>query len=73
MRTKEQGLLTTADAMQIATLEIQLRGNAHGGDFLASRECVACRGLSAALGEWLGAHVAGEEELDELEAARREP
>jgi len=71
LRTKERGLLTTADALRLAFTIIELRKSAHGGDVLASKGCRACDRMEQALGRWLNAHGASEQELDELMAARR--
>jgi copper oxidase (laccase) domain-containing protein len=68
MRTKEQGLLTTADCMAILMIhEMPMIASAHGGDVSAARDCRACKQLQAQLAEWIGAHAAGPEELEELE------
>ena len=70
LRTKERGLLTTADAFTVANLEIELRRQAHGGSLLAAGECAACARLGKTLGRWIADHAASEKELDQLEAAR---
>jgi hypothetical protein len=70
MRTKERGLLTTADAFTIAGLETDLRQRAHGGSVLSSFGCPACTRLGKELGRWIAAHAASEKQLDELEKAR---
>lgn len=68
MRTKEQGLLTTADVMSITFKhQIPLRRMAHGGDELASSNCPHCATLGEALGNWIAGHAASLEELEELE------
>ena len=69
MRTKEQGLLTTADAFQVTGILMELYQRAHGGDLLASAACPGCEALPEAMGTWIGHHAASEEELDELERA----
>lgn len=68
MRTKEDGLLTTADVALVVHVEMRLRAAAHGGDSLASGQCRACKAMEMVLGWWLGAHTADAEELDRLEA-----
>lgn len=70
MRTKEQGLLTSADAWELAGLQIRLQESAHGGDILCAADCRACKRLVRVMNLWLAAHVASEEEMAELEAAR---
>jgi hypothetical protein len=68
MRTKEQGLLTTADAMAIVVdHQVPLEKMAHGGDLLAVGSCQGCKTLDEALAEWIAAHAASPEELAEME------
>jgi hypothetical protein len=71
IRTKERGLLTTADAFHLTFTIIDLQKAAHGDDLLASKGCLACARMERALGRWLGAHAASEKELDELKAAKQ--
>lgn len=70
LRTKERGLLTTADAFQLTFIIMDLRRSAHGGSLEASISCVPCLRMERLLGRWLAAHAASEKELDELEAAK---
>jgi len=70
LRTKERGLLTTADAFHLAFTIMDLQKSAHGGSLECSIGCVPCLRMERALGRWLAAHAASEKELDELEEAR---
>ena len=70
MRTKEQGLLTTADAMGLVSVADQFYAQAHGGEAARGYDCDGCHALWLAFGAWIAAHAASEDELAELEAAR---
>ena len=64
------GLLTTADAMTLIGKMDEFYAQAHGGRVELGFHCAGCAPLWTALCEWVAAHAAGPDELEELEVAK---